>query len=127
MTALSLIFGLFRVREAPKKEPLTMLTEQEALEILKNAECIFLKHAYTYISKANEAGSERERIRRLALAESAVEKSEALYSIMGAGIPEKYLRAVQTLAKEFEKREQVRQNLSYRLAIQAVASANPLF
>ena len=127
MTAFSFVFGLFRVREATKKEPLTMITEQEALEILENTDCPFLKHVYTYISKANEAGSERERIRRLALANSAVNKSKLVYSAMGAEIPEKYLSAVQILLLEFEKRKQVRQDLAtaYRLEIQD-GSADPL-
>ena len=104
-----------------------MITEQEVLEVLNNSTCIFLSQAYTHISKANEAGSERERIRRLALAKSAVKKSEGLYSTMGSGIPEKYLSAIQTLLLGFEKREQVRKDLAtaYRLEIQD-GSADPL-
>lgn len=119
MTALSFIFGLFRVREASKKESLT-LKEKEALEILENTECIFLRQAYTYFQRAYDASSENERRCKLALAESAVKKSKALYRYVGAEIPEKYLSAVQTILLEFEKRKQVRQDLAtaYRLEIQ---------
>ena len=137
MKALYFILGLFS-REAPGKvkeqkalteKELTEkeLTEQEALEILENTDCPFLKHVYTHFQRAYEASSENERRCKLALANSAVKKSQFGYSVMGLEIPKKYLSAVQILLLGFEKREQVRRDLlaAYRLAIQD-GSADPL-
>ncbi|MEX0596893.1 MAG: hypothetical protein WD512_10375 [Candidatus Paceibacterota bacterium] len=115
--ALSFIFGLFR--KASKKEPLTMLTE-EALNTLKNTECVFLRQMYTHLHKAYEANSKVETSRRIALAYSAMKKSQGLYNAMDVKFPIEYSIAIHTLLEKFQKREQIRKDLAtaYRLAIQ---------
>lgn len=99
-----LVFLLSQKENNTKSE----LSEEDALSIIQNSECVFLKQASQYIQNAY-VSDPKIRKRNILLAHSRVESSIAFYQYCGNTFP--YNKAIDVLFKGFRERELKRKDL----------------